>query len=131
MGHQHIERVTRLDALEKDHYDCIIETEPAHIDDYVNALKPGGLLILKSRSFAPSTIISNTIAMKEICIQGARYGDFGVASHILAASAHGVKHTLDTSTLFGSMYELSDYEKAFTEAALPRNKKIFFKLCAE
>lgn len=131
MGHQHIERVTRLDALEKDHYDCIIETEPAHIDAYVDALKPGGLLILKSRSFAPSTIISNTIAMKEICIQGARYGDFGVASHILAASAHGVKHTLDTSTLFGPVYELSDYEKAFTEAALPRNKKIFFKLCAE
>ena len=101
------------------------------MDAYVDALKPGGLLILKSRSFAPTTIISNYIAMKEICIQGARYGDFGLAGHLLAASANGVKYTLDTRSLFGPAFDLSDCEAAFVEATQYRNKKVFFKICAE
>ena len=126
-----IERVTRLDALQKDHYDCIIETEPEHLDAYVEALRPGGLLILKSRSFAPSAITSNPIAMKEICIQGARYGDFHQACHLLAATALGEESALDTRSLFGPVFELSDYTAAFAEASRPGHKKVFFKICAE
>lgn len=131
MGHKNIERVIRLDALKKDHYNCIIETEPEHVDAYVDALKPGGLLILKSRSFAPTTITANNIAMKEICIQGVRYGDFGVAHHLLAASVNHLQDALDSDTLFGQVYELSEYESAFTEASQPQSKKVFFRICAE
>ena len=131
MGHKNIERVISLDALKKDYYDCIIETEPEHVDAYVDALKPGGLLILKSRSFAPSTFTANNIAMKEICIQGVRYGDFGLAHHILAASANHLQHALDQNSLFGQIYELSEYESAFTEASQPQSKKVFFRICAE
>lgn len=131
MGHKNIERVHGLDDLKKDYYDCIIETEPEHVNAYVNALKPRGLLIMKSRSFMSSPIISNDIAMKEICIQGARYGDFNVACHILAASAHLVSDTLDPNSLFGGEYELSAFNAAFAEAAKPKSKKTFFKICAE
>lgn len=131
MGRKDMERVARLDELKKDYYDCIIETEPDHVDAYVNALKPKGLLIMKSRSFAPSAIISNNIAMKEICIQGARYGDFNVACHILVASAHQVPGSLDPKSLFGREYELSEFEAAFTEGTYPNSKKVFFRICAE
>ena len=131
MGHKNIERVMFLNTLKKDYYDCIIETEPEYVDAYVDALKPGGLLILKSRSFAPTTITANNIAMKEICIQGVRYGDFRMAHHILAASANHLQYTLDQNSLFGQVYELSEYESAFTEAAQPQSKKVFFRICAE
>ena len=131
MGHKNIERVVHLDALQKDYYDCIIETEPEHVDAYVDALKPGGLLILKSRSFVPTTFTANNIAMKGICIQGVRYGDFGVAHHLLATSVNHLQDALDSDTLFGQVYELSEYESAFTEASQPQSKKVFFRICAE
>lgn len=131
VGHKNMERVIRLDDLKNDYYDCIIETEPEHVDAYVDALKPGGLLILKSRSFAPTIFTANNIAMKEIRIQGVRYGNFGVAHHLLAASANHLPATLDQNALFGHVYELSEYESAFTEASQPRSKKVFFRICAE
>lgn len=131
MGYKDIERITRIDDLQTNSYDCIIETEPDYIDAYADALKPEGLLVLKSRSFAPNSLTANTIAMKEICIQGARYGDFHVASHILSATASQLPNTMNTKTLFGNIYELSEFEKAFTEAEQPRSKKTFFRICAE
>ncbi len=131
MGHRGIERITRTADLQKDHYDCIIETEPFDIDAYVDALKPNGVLVVKSRSYSPSSFTANAIAMKEICIQGARYGDFNVASHILTAAANHVTDTLDTDKLFGNIYDLSQFETAFAEAERIGSKKIFFKICAE
>ena len=131
MGYKDIERITRVDDLQTNSYDCIIETEPDYIDVYADALKPEGMLILKSRSYAPSSFTANTIAMKELCIQGARYGDFHVASHILSVAANQLSNTLDTSNLFGNIYELSEFETAFTEAEQPDSKKIFFRICAE
>ena len=125
MGHKDVEQVADLSDLQSNVYDCLIETEPDHLDAYANALKPGGVLVLKSRSFAPSPITTNAIAMKEIRIQGVRYGDFRVASHILTAN------TLDTNRLFGTVYELPEYEKAFAEAEQRGSKKTFFRICAE
>lgn len=131
MGYQDIERVSRLEDLQKEHYDCLIETEPKHIDAYIEALKPGGTLILKSRSFSPTSFTANAIAMKEIRIQGARYGDFAMASRILSATANHEPYALDTDSLFGNVYELAKFETAFTEAEQPGSKKTFFKICAE
>lgn len=131
MGHHDIERVIYTGDLGKNRYDCIIETEPSNIDAYINALKPGGTLVLKSRSYIPCSFTANTIAMKEVCIRGARYGDFNVASHILTAAANHLPYTLDTSVLFGDIYELSQIEAAFAEAEHTESKKTFFKICAE
>jgi threonine dehydrogenase-like Zn-dependent dehydrogenase len=129
IGHKNIEWITHLEELPKNSYDCIIETEPDGIDAYIDALKPGGVLVLKSRSFASSSFIANTIAMKEIRVQGARYGDFQVASHILSATASC--HALNTDALFGNVYELSQFEAAFAEAEKPESRKTFFRICVE
>ncbi len=118
-----VEHVANADSLGLNCYDCIIETEAEHIDLYLNALKPGGMLILKSRLFSASSITPNTIAMKEIRIQGARYGDFGEACRLLSR--------IDTNSLFGSVYELCSYKEAFLEAEQHRAQKIFFSVCAE
>ena len=131
MGYVNVERITHVSDLQSCTYDCMIETEPNHIDAYADALKPGGLLVLKSRSFAPSSFTANTIAMKELRIQGARYGDFHVASRILSDAADQVPSTLDTGTLFGNVYDLSEFETAFAEAEQPDSKKTFFRICAE
>lgn len=131
MGHRNIERIVHADDLRKNCYDCIIETEPSNIDAYIDALKPGGMLVLKSRSYTPCSFTANTIAMKEVCIRGARYGDFNVACHILTDAAGHLPNALDTSMLFGNTYELSQYETAFAEAERIGSKKTFFKICAE
>ena len=131
MGKRHIERIEHTNDLQRNCYDCIIETEPFNIDAYIEALRPGGMLVLKSRSYTPSCFTANTIAMKEVCIRGARYGNFNVASHILTSTAHHLANSLNTSTLFGNTYELSQFEAAFAEAERTGSKKTFFKICAE
>lgn len=130
MGKHPIERIAHTDDLQKNYYDCIIETEPFHIDAYLEALRLGGTLVMKSRSYTPSSFTANTIAMKEICIRGARYGDFNVASHLLTAAAHHLPNSLDTGMLFGNCYDLSQFETAFAEAERAGSKKTFFKICA-
>ncbi len=131
MGHKEVRLVKETTKLGSCKYDCIIETEPQYISEYIDALRPGGTLILKSRAFTPYELIFNDIAMKEISIQGVRYGDFNVATHILAASSSGENGVLNTERLFGSIYELSEFESAFKEAEKKNSKKIFFRICVE
>lgn len=130
-GMKNVTLVCNVDELRQNYFDCIIETEPAYIDAYADALKHGGLLILKSRSFARLSFVCNTIAMKEIRIQGARYGDFNMAHQLLMATAQQTDKAIDTSRLFGKVYDLSEFCEAFAEADQPQSKKIFFKICAE
>ena len=131
MGHKEVRLVRDITELGNNKYDCIIETEPQYINEYIDALRQGGTLILKSRAFTPCELISNNVAMKEISIQGVRYGDFNVASHILAATSSGVNGVLNTESLFGPIYELSEFESAFKEAQKRNSKKVFFRICAE
>lgn len=131
MGHKYVRRLTNVSELRPCSYDCIIETEPQHLCEYIDALRPGGKLIMKSRAFSQMSIIPNAVAMKEITIQGARYGEFGAATHLLAAANWNVAGVLDCEKLLGATYDLSDYEAAFAQAKLPDSKKIFFKVCAE
>lgn len=130
-GYNNVVLVKHIDELLDSSYDCIIETEPQYLEEYVRALRPNGTLILKSRAFQPSFIIPNEVAMKEITIQGTRYGDFDLASHILSATSAGLKGVLQTDVLFGQTYELADFERAFQEAEKPDSRKIFFRICAE
>ncbi len=131
MGNKKIKLVKNIEELRAGSYDCIIETEPQYLNEYMEALRPGGTLILKSRGYKPTLLIPNTVAMKEITIKGCKYGDYNIAAHILAATSAGVRGMLNTNNLFGAVYDLSDYEKAFDEAQQHDQKKIFFKICAE
>lgn len=131
MGHKEVHLVKDISDLGSCRYDCLIETEPQYINEYIDALRPGGTLILKSRAFKPCGLVSNSVAMKEITIQGARYGDFDMAAHLLAATASGEGGALCTENLFGPVYELSRFETAFSEAQKKNGRKIFFRICAE
>ena len=130
MGHKEVRLVKEISKLKICKYDCIVETEPQYINEYIDALSPGGTLILKSRSFTPCELVCNNVAMKEITIQGARYGDFNIATHILAATSSGLDGVLNTESLFGPIFELFEHESAFNEAQKKNSKKIFFRLCA-
>ena len=68
MGHKEVRLVKNVSELGSCNYDCIIETEPQYINEYIDALRPGGTLILKSRAFAPYGLIFNSVAMKENCV---------------------------------------------------------------
>ena len=131
MGHKEVRLVKNVSELGSCNYDCIIETEPQYINEYIDALRPGGTLILKSRAFAPYGLIFNSVAMKEITVQGARYGDFNVASHILSATSSALIGVLNTDSLLGTVYELSEFRSAFNEAQKKNSKKISFRICAE
>ncbi len=112
-------------------YDAIIETEPDCLPRLVGALRHGGKLIVKSRSFRDTRLVPNDIAMKEICIQGARYGDFHHARNLLADSGNGNCDGVDFASIFGESYSLCDFAEAFEAASDTGAKKIFFKICAE
>lgn len=131
MGHKEVRLIKDISELRPCGYDCIIETEPQYINEYLNALRPEGTLILKSREFAPCELICNIVAMKELKIQGARYGNFNVAAHILAATFACVDPVLRPDRLLGTVYDLSEFNSAFDEAQKKESKKIFFKICAE
>lgn len=131
MGHKDVRQVKNISELGSCNYDSIIETEPQYINEYIDALRPGGTLIVKSRAFEPYGLILNSVAMKEITIQGARYGDFNVASQILSATSSGLNGVLNADSLLGAVYELSDFDSAFNEAQKKNSKKIFFRICAE
>lgn len=130
MGIKDIEHICNLQQLVPNSYDIIIETAPQYIDAHINALKYNGTLILKSRSYTPSSVTTNNIAMKEIRVQGARYGDFNVASCILSDTSAN-QTDIDIKRLFGNIYRLNEYEKALEEAEIESSKKVFFKICAE
>lgn len=131
LGLKNVDLLKRTQDLGPCKYDYIIETEPQYIDNYIDALKPGGTLILKSRAFTPCTLTPNEVAMKEITIRGARYGDFDEATRILASTSRGEIGSLCCDNLLGSVYDLSEYESAFAEAQKNHSKKIFFRICAE
>ncbi|MCM1110949.1 MAG: alcohol dehydrogenase catalytic domain-containing protein [Clostridium sp.] len=131
IGVRNVERATDVTELCPGRYDCIIETEPNYIDLLADVIRHGGLLIVKSRSFIPTPVVSNTIAMKELTIQGARYGDFIEASRILSAVSRGEIADFDIADIFGPCYHLEQYEQAFRQASADNSRKIFFRICAE
>lgn len=119
------------DDLSVNCYKTIIETEPDCLPQLVGALRQGGKLIVKSRFFKDVRLVPNEIAMKEIWMQGARYGDFSLACDLLAGCCHGDEGAVDFTTIFGATYSLRDFATAFADASEIGAKKIFFKICAE
>lgn len=119
------------ERLEECSFGTLIETQPDNLSLLVKSLRPGGVLVLKSRGYDEKTIIPNDVAMKEILIQGARYGEFQTAHHLLVLSNNRVDPDVCFETLFGDVFELSEYLQAFAIAKASGAKKIFFRICAD
>ncbi len=105
-------------------YDFIVETL-ANTDTMariINALKPGGRLILKSRQHAPVTFNINQLVMKGITIEAVSYAPFQEGIDLITSGK------LAVDDLFGDVYALDRYADAFDADMKGESKKIF--LCA-
>jgi len=106
---------------EQDCYDYAIETqfEAQAIHNTLEAIKPGGLLVVKSRQHAPVAIVPNLLVAKELTLQAVNYYDFNLAMQWLRT------HQDLLEPLLGESYPLQDWEQAFTAAGAGDTKKIF------
>jgi L-iditol 2-dehydrogenase len=111
-----------------DDYDFIIETSATTqaFENIVRALKPQGLLVLKSRPFTPVPLPITAIVRKELTLVGVHYGDFQEGIDLVAT------HALHVRDLFGPTYSLEEAIPILLgHQKTPEDKKVFFKPCHE
>ena len=106
---------------ELERYDYAIETqfEAQAIHRTLEAIKPGGLLVVKSRQHAPVAIVPNLLVAKELTLQAVNYYDFNLAMKWLRT------HQELLEPLLGASYPLEQWEQAFEAAGAGDAKKIF------
>ena len=109
-------------ALPANAYDYIIETSASTetLAELIRAVRPLGLIILKSRHYRPAGIHLIDAVKKELTFRAVNYGSFADAIE-LAASGR-----LDVSDLLGSMHPLADFEAVFAQARRNESQKCFF-----
>ena len=115
-----------LSALKSGSLDFAIETmaDEKTFRALINALKPHGMLILKSR--APQAVlfpIREAVA-KELTFKAVNYGRFEDAIKLLASGRLMVDH------LLGDEFPLEQHVQAFALAIASESKKLFFRTSA-
>lgn len=107
-----------------DVYDYAIETlfSERDIANMLQALKPGGLLVVKSRQHTPTKIVPNLLVAKELTLQAVNYYDFVEAMTWLRT------HQELLLPLLGDVYLLENWEHAFQAALAGDAKKIFIQV---
>lgn len=108
----------------RDRYDYAIETvfEQQSIHAMLGALKPGGLLVVKSRQYTPTAITPAMLVAKELTLQAVNYYDFTAAMEWLR------ENQALLAPLLGAVYPLDNWEAAFDAASAADAKKIFVRL---
>jgi L-iditol 2-dehydrogenase len=103
--------------------DFAIETgaDPDGFAELMRQLKPGGLLVLKSRPCAPVTFDLNVAVRQELRFEAVQYGCFREAIDFAMRYAEALH------ALFGRRYPLDDYADAFA-AAKVEAAKVFIDL---
>lgn len=112
------------DPAVHDRYDYAIETQfdAQSIKNMLQALKPGGLLVVKSRQHTPTAIVPNLLVAKELTLQAVNYYDFTEAMAWLRS------HQDLVEPLLGAQYSMYEWEAAFAAAGAGDAKKIFIKV---
>ncbi len=120
-GFTQVEVCDAATPLPADSYDFIVETlaDSAAMGRMVTALKPGGRLILKSRQHTPVSFNINQLVLKSITLEAVNYAPFAQGIELIASGA------LVVDDLFGPVYPLDDYARAFAADRQGENKKIF------
>ncbi len=123
-GYHNVTIVDEQDDIGEDVYDYIIETvsSTADMNKIINAVKPNGTVVLKSRAYHPVEIVINTLVRKDLKLFAVSYGSFDEAIQLLSSGQ------LDLDDLIGDIYDLNDYEKAFAVAQNGESKKIYLKM---
>jgi L-iditol 2-dehydrogenase len=117
LGFEHIEREPARNA-----FDFAIETglDAEGFDCVIEALVPGGTLVLKSRTLTPVAFPLAKLVKKEVQMRAVAYGSFERAVELMTTGR------LDVRPLLGSMRPLSDAEDVFAEARRGESKKLMF-----
>lgn len=102
-------------------YDYAIETsfEDRLIELTLRALRPGGLLVVKSRQAAPRSINPAELVAKELTLQAVNYYDFD------AAMAWLRQHSKIIEPLLGASYPIRRWQEAFNAARSGESLKTF------
>lgn len=95
---------------------CSHETIP------LQALKPGGIIVIKTRLPRPLNLTSSDIVAKRLRIIGANYAKFGAALDYLQ------QHAAQLQGFIGASFPLADFDQAFKNS---NKQKTFFQLCAD
>ena len=103
-------------------FDFIIETlaTTETLRNMVRMLKPGGLIVFKSRQHLPVELNINALVMKDIRIQAVSYGSFKESIDFVASGK------LKVDDLLGEVYPLDKWREVFAEAHKSESLKIFF-----
>ncbi len=122
-GYSRVEIADEKYDLPNNEYDYVIETVTStqHINKIIDAVKPGGIIVLKSRAYNPVEIVINNLVKKNLRMIAVNYGDFNKAIEMLASGK------LNLNDLIGDVYNLEDFEKAFIKAENGEEKKIYLK----
>jgi L-iditol 2-dehydrogenase len=120
---QHGFHSVSLDLDCENHYDFVIETHASEevLKRAVKALKPGGTLIIKSRSHTPVPVNFNLLIKKEISLKAVNYAEFN-------KSIDALEKGLQLDDLIGEEFSLDDYKEAFRAALSGESRKIFFRM---
>lgn len=102
-------------------YDFIIETRATTqtFNDMINIIKPGGVLVLKSRQHTPVEMNINRLVQKEIRLQAVNYANF---QDCIDLAASGL---LNVDDLLGDVYPLEAYDDVFNKSQATETKKLF------
>ena len=111
-----------MDNLEESSYDYIIESA-ASLTMWraaVRAVKPGGVIVAKSRSVNPVELPYLDLVQKEVTVKGVHYGSFTQAVELLTGGE------LRVDDLIGERASLNDYERVLAQARSGEASKQFF-----
>jgi len=86
------------------------------------ALRPGGVLVLKSRTPVPVRLPIAAVVDKQLTIRGVTYGSFARAVELAGA--------LELAPLFGEVFPLAGWQRAFARARADEGAKIFLRMDA-
>jgi threonine dehydrogenase-like Zn-dependent dehydrogenase len=109
-------------APARDRYDFVIETLPTAeaFAAMIDAVRPGGRIILKSRPHGPVAIDLAAAVKKEVTFQAVAYVRFSEALDLLG------RRGLDLTDLVGPARPLEDFERVLSEAGRDESFKSFF-----
>jgi len=102
--------------------DWVVEARASSLGEVMRAIRPGGMLVLKSRPPAPVPLDVTLAVRREITIVARGYGSFDEAVEWLATGRVRV------DDLVGEIFPLERFEDAFEAARADERRKVFFTM---
>ncbi|HEY4000345.1 MAG TPA: alcohol dehydrogenase catalytic domain-containing protein [Candidatus Xenobia bacterium] len=103
-------------------YDFVVETDARRLSDAMDAVRPGGTVVLKSRCPEPVPLDVTLAIRKRLRLQAVNYGPFDTALHLVAE--------LPLAEVLGETWPLHRWSEAFESARQSEARKLFLRLSA-